>query len=120
MTINLFTLIAAIIIGLVIIVIILAYIRRRRIKHYIATEYVNEQVYVGNIPYRVNEYDLKKYFSEFGSITRAKVVKNVTTGRSKGYAFVTFSNHNEALKALVADGREMKGRTMVVRIAKPR
>lgn len=80
----------------------------------------NKQVYIGNLPYRASERDLKEYFSKFGSIEQAKVVKNRQTGRSKGFAFVTFSSIAEANNSLAAHGVELMGRTLVVRIAKPR
>jgi cold-inducible RNA-binding protein len=79
---------------------------------------VNDQVYVGNLPYRVDEADLKTFFSQYGMIQAVKVVRNFKTGRSKGYAFVTYANQKQAGKALNAHGQELQGRLMVVRIAK--
>lgn len=83
-------------------------------------EYINEQIYIGNLPYHVSERDLSSYFERYGQVTQAKVVKNYKTGRSKGFAFITFTSFDEAKKALQAHGEIMKGRNMVVRIAKPR
>lgn len=85
-----------------------------------AAEYVNNQVYVGNLPYRVNENDLKKHFSSYGHVQQARIVKNKNSGRSKGFGFVTFSDVAEANAALVAHGDDFSGRSIVVRIAKPR
>ena len=81
---------------------------------------VHEQVYVGNLPYRVNHHDLRNFFAKFGTVTEARVVKNYRTGRSKGFGFVTFSNGAEANHALGAHGTDLKGRTLVVRLAIPR
>lgn len=83
-------------------------------------EYINEQIYVGNLPYHANEDDLKDYFSRFGGIESVHVIRNFKTGRSKGYAFVTYATPNEANVALAAHGQDLQGRSMVVRIAKPR
>ena len=83
-------------------------------------DYVNDQIYVGNLPYRVDENDLQDYFSRFGTIQNIRIVRNFRTGRSKGYAFVTYANTKQATDALVAHGIELYGRSMVVRIAKPR
>ncbi len=80
----------------------------------------NEQVYVGNLPYRANEEDLRRYFSAFGSLKSVRIIRNFRTGDSKGYAFVTYANTAQANAALVANGKELQGRAMVVRIAKPR
>ncbi len=81
---------------------------------------VNEQIYVGNLPYRANEDDLRHYFSKFGSLDSIRIIRNFKTGESKGYAFVTFKTAAEANAALVTNGKDMQGRAMVVRIAKPR
>ena len=82
--------------------------------------YTNEQIYVGNLPYFINEEDLRGYFSRFGAIHSIKIVRNFRTGRSKGYAFVTYDSYKQANEALVAHGQDLHGRSMVVRIAKPR
>jgi RNA recognition motif-containing protein len=83
-------------------------------------EYINDQIYVGNLPYRVDENDLQSYFSRFGAIQGIRIVRNFRTGRSKGYAFVTYANPKQAAEALAAHGVDLFGRSMVVRIAKPR
>ena len=63
---------------------------------------------------------MKKHFGKYGSIRFVKVVKDFRSGRSKGFAFVTFSNTGEAKKALAAHGKVFKERALVVRIAKKR
>lgn len=83
-------------------------------------DYINEQIYVGNLPYRVDENDLRGFFAQFGSVQAIKIVRNFKTGQSKGYAFVSYSNPQQATKALAAHGQDLLGRSLVVRIAKPR
>lgn len=83
-------------------------------------EYINDQIYVGNLAYRVDENDLQSYFARYGAVQTIRIVKNFRTGRSKGYAFITYANPTEAVSALVAHGKDLYGRSMVVRIAKPR
>lgn len=78
------------------------------------------QIYVGNLPYKVSEFDLKRFFAPYGTITHARVVRNHRTGQSKGYAFVTFSSGSALQKSLEAHGQTLKGRNLVVRIAKPK
>ncbi|WP_264769659.1 RNA-binding protein [Coxiella burnetii] len=80
----------------------------------------NDQIYVGNLPYHVVENDLHQYFSRFGTIESVKIVRNFRTGRSKGYAFVTYVTPKQAVKALDAHGKDLQGRSLVVRIAKSR
>ncbi len=80
----------------------------------------NAQVYVGNLHYRANEYELKDFFSRFGEVVTVRIVKDRQTRRSKGFAFITFATAHEATAATKMNGENMKGRTLVVRIAKPR
>lgn len=103
-----------------IVVVLLFYILKGKSKGGGSSSSSNEQVYVGNLPYRANQYDLRNIFSDYGTIRHVKVVKDPNTGRSRGYAFVTFENCQQAKKALAAHGKDLHGRTMVVRIAKPR
>lgn len=80
----------------------------------------SEQIYIGNLSYKVGERDLKNHFSQYGEIIEVRIVKDRRTGRSKGYAFVTFATARDAKKSLVDHGRELAGRSLVVHIAKPR
>lgn len=105
------------IVVLILLVTVLFLFRRRRSG---SAGSENEQVYIGNLPYRANERDLRKRFSSYGRITDVRIVKDRRTGRSKGYAFITFSSGREAKKALADHGKELAGRSLVVHIAKPR
>ena len=77
-----------------------------------------KQIYVGNLPYRANDRDLSSFFSEYGRVDQVRIVKNHSTGRSRGYAFVTMGSVADANKALKGHGEDLKGRSIVVRIAK--
>lgn len=83
-------------------------------------EYINDQIYVGNLPYHVGENELQDHFSKYGNVQGIRIVRNFRTGRSKGYAFVTYGDSKQASVALAAHGEDLFGRSMVVRIAKPR
>ncbi len=120
MTTSSSVLIAAVCALIVIVILMIFLIVRKRRGFTDAAEYINEQIYVGNLPYRANEDDLRDYFNRFGTIDSVRVIRNFKTGRSKGYAFVTYLDSAEANAALVSHGKDMQGRTMVVRIAKPR
>ncbi len=80
----------------------------------------SEQLYVGNLSYQVNGFHLKDFFSKYGDVQNVRLIKNNRTGRSKGFAFVTFANVKDAKKALGVNGQDFRGRPMVVRMAKPR
>ncbi len=79
-----------------------------------------KQIYIGNLPYQASKHDLQQCFSKHGHIKDIRIVKDRRTGRSKGYAFITFSNPREAKKALTAHGKELLGRSLVVHVAKAR
>ena len=82
------------------------------------SNFINEQIYVGNLPYRVSENEIQRYFARFGSVEGVRIIRNLKTGQSKGYAFVTYNKAMHASEALSAHGKDFYGRSMVVRIAK--
>lgn len=107
------------IIGVVVVLllIVLIVVKKKRKKERYPE---NEQLYVGNLSYHANSHHLKEFFSQYGEVQNVRLIKNNRTGRSKGFAFVTFCNVKDARKALVSNGQEIKGRAIVVRMAKPR
>ena|SRR3989337_2394971 len=78
------------------------------------------KVYVGNLPWSVDDGKLESMFSEFGDITEATVLKDKFSGRSKGFGFVTFANDEDAKKAIAAmNDKDIEGRKLKVNEAKP-
>ena len=80
----------------------------------------SEQLYIGNLSYQINAFQLREIFEKFGELQNVRLIKNSHTGRSKGFAFVTYSNMKDAKKALSLNGEDIRGRPIVVRMAKPR
>lgn len=80
----------------------------------------SEQLYIGNLSYQVNASQLREIFEKYGELQNVRLIKNSHTGRSKGFAFVTFNNIKDAKKALSLNGEDVRGRPIVVRMAKPR
>ena len=78
------------------------------------------KLYVGNLAYSVDESHLEQLFSAYGSIDEVALIKDRETGRSKGFAFVTFSSRESAEKALEQNGKELEGRTLRVNQARER
>ena len=58
-----------------------------------------KKLYVGGLPYAVNEDQLRELFSEHGTVESATVISDRMTGRSKGFGFVEMSNQEEAQTA---------------------
>ena len=78
-------------------------------------------IYVGNLSYEVTVEDLQKAFEVFGHVDSAKVIKDMYTGRSKGFGFVEMSTETEAQAAIDdLNGTELKGRNLKVGKARPR
>ena len=71
-------------------------------------------IYVGNIPWKVDDDELKELFSQYGEVESATVIKYKDTNRSKGFGFVE-TDDESAQKAIEAlEGFEMDGRPLKV------
>ncbi|QQS18096.1 RNA-binding protein [Candidatus Saccharibacteria bacterium] len=79
------------------------------------------KLFVGSLPWAIDDQQLKDLFSEFGEVAYSKVIIDRDTNRSKGFGFVEFED-DAAAKAAIAklDGSEMNGRNIVVNEARPR
>ncbi len=78
-------------------------------------------IYVGNLSYGVSESELNELFSEFGSVTSAKVITDRETGRSKGFGFVEMESAEDGQKAIdEINEKEVDGRPLKVNEARPR
>ncbi len=75
------------------------------------------KLYVGNFPYSVDENDLRQAFQSYGEIRDVSVIMDRATGRSKGFAFITFATQSAAEAALEQNGKDLKGRALRVNIA---
>jgi len=78
------------------------------------------KVYVGNLPWSVDDEKLRELFSSYGDIEESTVIKDKFSGRSKGFGFVTFSSDEAAQKAIAEmNNKEIEGRQLKVNEAKP-
>jgi RNA recognition motif-containing protein len=82
---------------------------------------VGNKLYVGNLAYSVRDDSLQQAFSQFGTVTSAKVMMDRDTGRSKGFGFVEMGSDAEAQAAINGmNGQALEGRAIVVNEARPR
>jgi len=82
---------------------------------------VGNKLYVGNLAYSVRDESLHQAFSQFGTVTSAKVMMDRDTGRSKGFGFVEMGSDAEAQSAINGmNGQALEGRAIVVNEARPR
>ncbi|MDB5946765.1 MAG: recognition motif-containing protein [Ramlibacter sp.] len=81
---------------------------------------MGNKLYVGNLPYSVQDSDLQQSFGQFGSVNSAKVMMDRETGRSKGFGFVEMGSDAEAQAAISGmNGQPLGGRSIVVNEARP-
>ena len=81
---------------------------------------MGNNLYVGNLPYSVQDSDLQQSFGQFGSVNSAKVMMDRETGRSKGFGFVEMGSDAEAQAAISGmNGQPLGGRSIVVNEARP-
>uniref|UniRef100_A0ACD5XVG4 Uncharacterized protein n=1 Tax=Avena sativa TaxID=4498 RepID=A0ACD5XVG4_AVESA len=79
------------------------------------------RIYVGNLPWQVDDSQLVQLFSEHGKVVDARVVYDRDTGRSRGFGFVTMASQTELDDAIAAlDGQSLEGRALRVNVAEER
>jgi cold-inducible RNA-binding protein len=78
-----------------------------------------KNLFVGNLPYTTTTDDLRAAFERFGAVTRAQVVSDRETGRSRGFGFVEMEDGADAAIEEM-NGKEFNGRTLTVNEARPR
>ncbi len=80
---------------------------------------MNKRLFVGGLPWAVDDRQLMEHFSSIGEVVNATVIRDRETQRSRGFGFVEFSSEEEAAKAVeTLDGTEMEGRQITVSAAK--
>ncbi len=78
-------------------------------------------LYVGNLPYRIDEDSLRQLFTPYGVVETSKVIKDRQTGRSKGFGFIEMASQPEAEAAIKAlNETPVDGRNIKVNFAKPK
>jgi len=79
------------------------------------------KLYVGNLPYSVNDDSLKEIFAAAGTVQSAMVIVDRMSGRSKGFGFVEMGSEEEAKAAIETfNGKEVEGRKLTVNEARPK
>lgn len=79
------------------------------------------KIFVGSLPYKVEEADLKELFDAYGEVASVKIITDRETGRSKGFGFVEMTDDESAQKAIDGlNGTEIGGRTIAVSQAEER
>ena len=91
-----------------------------RVFMFFQESFMGNKLYVGNLPYTFRDSDLEQTFSQYGSVSSAKVMMERDTGRSKGFGFVEMGSDAEAQAAIQGvHGQNFGGRDLVVNEARP-
>ena len=82
---------------------------------------MSRKLYVGNLPYETGEAELQELFSRAGNVDSVKVMRDMATGRARGFAFVEMSSDDEAQKAISElNNYQVGGRGLTVNEARPK
>ncbi len=82
---------------------------------------MSTKLYVGNLSFDTTESDLADLFAKSGTVSRTELISDKTTGRSRGFGFVTMSDAEGARAAADSlNGTALHGRNLTVNEAKPR
>src|SRR4051812_26459357 len=80
-----------------------------------------KNIYVGNLAWAATADDLLEMFGKYGKVTRAQVITDRETGRSRGFGFVEMESNEEAQRAIDAlNGAQVDARPLTVNEARPR
>jgi cold-inducible RNA-binding protein len=82
---------------------------------------MGRKLFVGNFPYETGEAELEALFSQAGAIDTVRVMRDMTTGRARGFAFVEMQSDDDAQTAIQRfNGQDLGGRALIVNEARPK
>lgn len=79
-----------------------------------------KKLYVGNLPYEIDNNGLEEMFAEYGTVESAVIIMDRATGRSKGFGFVELDDDGAKAAMEALNGSEVDGRTIKIDEAKPK
>jgi len=82
---------------------------------------MGRKLFVGNFPYETGEAELQELFARAGTVETVKVMRDMTTGRARGFAFVEMAPDDDAQKAIAElNEYQLGGRSLAVNEARPK
>jgi RNA recognition motif-containing protein len=78
-------------------------------------------IYVGNLPYRAEEEELRKTFEAYGEVSSVNIIKDKFTGESRGFGFVVMASDDDGQAAIDGlNGQDFGGRRLNINVARSR
>lgn len=82
---------------------------------------MGRKLYVGNLPFKVDDAALGELFAKAGAVETASVVRDMATGRARGFGFVEMASDADAQRAIeMFNQSDLEGRALVVNEARPK
>ena len=82
---------------------------------------MSRKLYVGNLPYETNDQDLQELFERVGPVESVTVMRDMATGRARGFAFIEMGSDEDAQKAITQlNNYQLGGRNLTVNEARPK
>lgn len=82
---------------------------------------MSRKLYVGNLPFETGETELEALFAQAGTVETVKIMRDMATGRARGFAFVEMSTDEEAQRAITElNAHQLGGRGLTVNEARPK
>ena len=82
---------------------------------------MGRKLYVGNLPFETSETDLQALFAQVGAVDSVRVMRDMATGRARGFAFVEMASDDDAQRAVdELNQAQLGGRTLAVNEARPK
>jgi RNA recognition motif-containing protein len=82
---------------------------------------MGRKLYVGNLPYETAETELQDLFGKIGTVETVHVMRDMATGRARGFAFVEMATDEDAQRAVTElNQTQLGGRTLAVNEARPK
>jgi RNA recognition motif-containing protein len=82
---------------------------------------MGRKLYVGNLPYETGEAELQELFGRSGAVETVNVMRDMATGRARGFAFVEMASEADAAKAIAdLNEHQLGGRSLTVNEARPK
>ncbi len=80
-----------------------------------------KKLYVGNLPYDTGEQDLQSLFAGAGTVESVSLMRDMATGRARGFAFVEMASDEDAQNAIsTLNNYSLGGRNLTVNEARPK